>query len=317
MLERTTRLLFNEAGDGAGGGSSILTSPGSGSGPAAASGGKGAEDKAGQGQASGASPSGNGASGQAPTDWKSALPKELQEEPSLKVIHDLTGLAKSYVNAQKLVGADKIPVPSKHATEDDWKNVFHKLGLPQDSKEYVVKFKEGVSIDEEFSNQFKEVAFKSGVLPKQAQALADWWSDASLKAEQTLVEKHKAKDAQELETLKSTWGEAFDVKVNYARQALVELNDPEFTKFLDQTGLGNNAKVIKALAGLGEKFLKESSEKGGKGTQEPAFTPAEAQKEYSKILGDVTHPYFIKDHPNHKAAVEEVSRLFKAAHTKA
>ncbi len=116
-------------------------------------------------------PDGGGAGGGAPTatptapspgtpppapaapqgDWRTSLPDDLKNEPSLKLINDVSGLAKSYVSAQKLVGADKIPVPSKHATEEDWKNVYHKLGLPQDVKDYDVKVKEGISIDKEFN----------------------------------------------------------------------------------------------------------------------------------------------------------------------
>ena len=33
-------------------------------------------------------------------------------------------LLKSYKHAQSLVGADKIPVPNKHATDEDWNEVF-------------------------------------------------------------------------------------------------------------------------------------------------------------------------------------------------
>ena len=43
------------------------------------------------------------------------------------------------------------------------------------------------------------------------------------------------------------------------------------------------------------------------------LTPAEARKEANKIIADFKHPYHVKDHPNHKAAVEEVTRLFEQA----
>ena len=53
------------------------------------------------------------------TDWKESLSEELRSDKSLENIKDIEGLAKSYVHAQKLVGADKIPVPNKFATEKD------------------------------------------------------------------------------------------------------------------------------------------------------------------------------------------------------
>ena len=54
------------------------------------------------------------------TDWKASLSDEIRNEKSLENISDISSLAKGYVHAQKLVGADKIPVPNKHATEEDW-----------------------------------------------------------------------------------------------------------------------------------------------------------------------------------------------------
>jgi hypothetical protein len=69
-------------------------------------------------------------------DWRTSLPEELKSEKSLSSITDIAGLAKSYVHAQKLIGADKIPVPNKHATEDDWNAVYEKLGRPKSAEDY-------------------------------------------------------------------------------------------------------------------------------------------------------------------------------------
>ena len=51
------------------------------------------------------------------TDWKASLSDEIRADKSLENIKDIESLAKSYVHAQKLVGAEKIPVPNKHATK--------------------------------------------------------------------------------------------------------------------------------------------------------------------------------------------------------
>ena len=44
-------------------------------------------------------------------DWKANLPEDIRNDTSLAPIKDIEGLAKSYVNAQKLIGRDKIPMP--------------------------------------------------------------------------------------------------------------------------------------------------------------------------------------------------------------
>jgi hypothetical protein len=303
-----------ETGSGAGG-SSVLTSSSGGGAGAAPKGDTHSANSAGANQeATGNNAAGDTSGGKQNNDWKSTLPKELQDEPSLKLFHDVAALAKSYVNAQKLVGADKVPVPSKHATDDDWKNVFTKLGLPQDLKEYEVKFQEGVTLDKQFSEEFKETAHKAGILPRQAQALADWFSQANAQAEQKLQAEFKSSQEKQINALKEEWGQAFDLKIEKARQVLREASNPELVEYLETSGLGNDAKLIKLLANVADKFLGEGKEIGGRGANEPTLTPKEARTEYNKILSDMTHPYWNKSHPGHKAAVDEVAHLMKMTH---
>jgi len=225
-------------------------------------------------------------------------------------------LAKSYISAQKLVGADKISVPSKHATDDDWAGVFKKLGLPSDLKEYDVKMADGVSIDKEFVEAFKTTAHKAGILPRQAQAIADWFSKTNLEAETRISNEFKTAQTKNLETLKTEWGDAFDSKVGKAQRVLREAGNPALIQYLDESGLGNNSNLIRLLSSIGEKFLTEGSDINTKGAAN-VMTPKDAQNEYNKVMADMKHPYWTKDHPGHKAAMEEVNNLFKMANPQA
>jgi hypothetical protein len=245
-------------------------------------------------------------------DWRSTLPKELQEDASLKVFNDITGLAKSYISAQKLVGADKIPVPSKHATDEDWRGVYHKLGLPQDVKEYAVKFKDGTQIDPKFVDGFKDQAYKSGILPKQAQALADWFSQANGEAETSVLEDFKKDQVNRTNDLRKEWGSAFEQKALAAQSVVTEIADEDMVKYLNDSGLASEPRLIKLLAGIHDKYMKESTEVGGRSNKEPVMTPKDAQGEINKVMSQVgTHPYFLKDHPGHKDALAEMQHLFK------
>ena len=64
-------------------------------------------------------------------NWKDTLPDDLKAEKALESIQDIPGLAKSYIHAQKMIGSDKIPVPNKYATDEDWQAVYNKLGRPR------------------------------------------------------------------------------------------------------------------------------------------------------------------------------------------
>jgi len=73
-------------------------------------------------------------------NWKDSLPDDLKGEKALESIQDIPGLVKSYVHAQKMIGSDKIPVPNKYATDEDWQAVYSKLGRPESPDAYEFKF---------------------------------------------------------------------------------------------------------------------------------------------------------------------------------
>ena len=66
-------------------------------------------------------------------EWLGSLPAELHSSASLRKFADVENLARGYVNAERLIGTDKIPVPK---TDDDYKQVFLRLGASEDPKEY-------------------------------------------------------------------------------------------------------------------------------------------------------------------------------------
>lgn len=246
------------------------------------------------------------------TDWRAALPKELQEDASLKKYKSVSDLASGYKNAQKIIGGPKIPVPTENTTEAEWMDIYRKLGVPEKVDEYSVKFKEGATIDPKFGDNFKATAHKLGVLPKQAQALAEWFSDINMNA---TVEATKLKDAsftKTVESLKSTWGDAFDMNVARANKVVSSIGGPEMVEHFKSLGLGGDEKTMVFLAKLGETIYKEDKIIGGNASGTPVLTPAETKASINKIMGDKNHPYHLKDHPAHKDAVAEVRQLHES-----
>lgn len=302
-------------GSGGGGNGSLLTGNNGGSASAMAQGQQGAinQANAGAGNANSAN-AGAGAQGNAAPNWRSSLPAELQADPSIQMFNDVAALTKSYISAQKMVGSEKISIPNKHATEDDWKQTFEKLGLPKDLKEYELKMEGG--INPKFKEAFKENAFKAGILPAQAQKLATWFQEVNASSEAEVAKQMKAKYDEDLKGLQTEWGNAFQQNLSKASQVIREAGDPELIKYLDASGLGNDTKLIKLLAGVANKFMKEDSAVGGNNGMAPVMTPAAAQKAANAIMSDFKHPYHDSQHANHKAAVAEVQSLFEMAHPK-
>ena len=246
----------------------------------------------------------------APPDWRASLPDDIKADPALQIIQDIPSLAKSYLHAQKMVGSDKISVPSQHATEQDWQQVFRKLGVPEKVDDYKIERPKDASFDDEFVGQFKMKAHAFGILPKQAQNLVNWFNEASKFRAKVLAEGYAAEVEKGLGALKQEWGQAFDAKLSRANQVLVEAGGEELTKLLAETGLNNHPLVIKAFAKLGDIVKEDAIPADGGGV--PTITPAEADAKIAEIFGNMDHPYHKPGHPGHKSAVEEMQQLFAA-----
>ncbi len=108
-----------------------------------------------------------------PKFWEAFQTPELKDNASVKKFNDVESLAKSYVNLEKTFGKDKITVPDQHATDEDWRGVFSKLGLPENPDKYELK---ADGLDPEFIKEFKKTAHESGMLPRQVQKAVDWYT---------------------------------------------------------------------------------------------------------------------------------------------
>ena len=97
------------------------------------------------------------------TDWKDQLPDDLKGHQALENISDVGVLAKTMIHAQSMVGAEKIAVPGKWATDDDWDQVWNKLGRPEDATGYELDLGEGAEPDAEFIDSFRQAAHGAGL----------------------------------------------------------------------------------------------------------------------------------------------------------
>ena len=241
----------------------------------------------------------------AEASWKDSLPDEIKDDPSLSHIKDVESLAKSYVHAQKMVGQDKITVPGKHATEDDWKGVFKKLGLPESKDEYSLEAPEGAP--EEAIDKFKEVAMEKGILPSQAQSVLDWLSEHGKEQAQAMEQNQKQAREEKIGQLKKEWGDEFDKNLSAAKAVVREYGDDDIMDHLDKTGLGDDPAVIKLLAKAGQNLLEDSIA----GNRQTSYEhPEQVKSQIDSIMGDFNHPYHNREHPGHQDAVKEVNRLF-------
>ena len=241
------------------------------------------------------------------TDWKVSLSDDVKADKSLENIKDINALAKSYIHAQKMVGSDKIPVPNKYATEDDWNAVYEKLGRPKTADGYKFDLPQDKQVDEVSLKEFSSQAHKLGLLPNQAQGMVKFYNEITAKSLQDADS--KALTARETSTkeLKQEWGQAFDQKVSQAATLAKSVGATELldTNLADGTKLGDHPVMIKAFAELANKMGEDSIVQASGPTY---LTPNQIEKQIGELT-QTDSAYWDKNHINHEAAVQEVLAL--------
>jgi len=104
-------------------------------------------------------------------DWRSNIPEEIRGHKSLQHINDVGALAKSYVHAQSMIGADKVVVPGKSATPDEWNEFYARLGRPESPDAYELPQQEGAEVNPDMSNWYKQMAHEIQLRPPNCMSL--------------------------------------------------------------------------------------------------------------------------------------------------
>ena len=243
------------------------------------------------------------------TNFKDLIPESFKEEKSLQNFNNMEDFVKSYLHAQKMVGANKIPVPTKYATEEDWQEVYNKLGRPETPDDYKYSFKEDeVNLDQ--LKNFNETAHKIGLLPQQAEQLIKYYNDMNNQQNQSLEEKADEIQFKVEQDLKTEYGPKYNKVMEDAKSLASNTLGEDFlnnTILKDGSRLGDNPNIIKMFVGLSEKL---SEDQLVQGDSVGYMTASQIEKEISELTGEGS-PYWNKSHPNHKKTVDEVFELRK------
>ena len=244
----------------------------------------------------------------APVGFLDSLPEDLRVELSLRNFTDPASLAKSYVHAQRMIGADKIPLPGKTATDEDWANVWSKLGRPQAPSEYELKFENPVFADNELES-FKQSAFEAGLNNRQVERMAKFLDEAVSGARSSRSEMTEKAVYEAEQELRQEFGQAFDQRMalalNAATQLLGDASLLDEIELADGRMLGDHPQIVRMFAKLAEQ-IGEDQLLGE--TSELIMTPQEATQRISEMTRRDS-PYWDKLHPEHDTYVAEVLRL--------
>lgn len=232
------------------------------------------------------------------------LPEEMRKDPALTVFKTLPDLAKGYLDTKKMVGGIKkapetadgykfTPMANLNANLkpetvlSEFKGVFHKAGLPNESADIVQQ--EVLTI---LSNRM------------------------------TQAETAKKDLAMKNETaLKQEWGADYDKKFDMVLKTLVRAGGNEAVAATDQVSkaLGGSPVLLKALGKvfglLSEDSIGSLGEPGEKQITEKTEAQANIQSSMLEISQDPKHPFNDPKHPKRDEFMTEWKRLHELAYS--
>jgi len=241
--------------------------------------------------------------------WKETISEEFRNDPNISKFTEIDALAKSYINATRMIGQDKVAVPNENSTEDQWNEVYGKLGRPESPDKYKLEVKSDVvPLDEGAVKSFAENAHKLGLNNKQAQGILEYYKNSMEgSAQQARVNTETAQANAEAE-LRKEWGRSYEDNIKKAG-AVAKANmsgDILNLELKDGTRIGDHPDVIKGFANIAnllseDKLIGTESENVDRGTDYEA--------EISKIVKERDGPYWNKGQPDHDKVVQQVFTL--------
>jgi hypothetical protein len=244
-----------------------------------------------------------------PSSWKESISEEFRSDPSIEKFTEIDALAKSYINATKMIGQDKVVIPNNNSTEDQWSEVYSKLGRPETADQYKLDVKSDVvNFDESAIKSFAEQSHKLGLNNKQAEGILDFYkNNMEGTAQQSKIDTETAQ-VQAEQQLRQEWGRDFEGKVKQAG-ALAKANinsDVLDMQLQDGTRVGDHPEIIKGFAKIAGMM---SEDKIISTESENVDTMKDIQSEISTLTNDTNGPYWNKNHPDHDKVVQQVYTL--------
>jgi hypothetical protein len=190
-----------------------------------------------------------------PVSWIDSLSDELKGNATLSKFKDVESLAKSYVNAQKLIGSS-VKVPGEGATEQELAEFYGKLGRPESVDKYNLPELTTGETFEDLKDSLERM-HKANLTDAQVKEILAIHNDRHSKMLEAIQEKAKADE----ESVKKLWGNDYDKNISLAKNTAKELVDKfgDSAKELLASPLANNPLLLSMLAELGKNSAEGNS----------------------------------------------------------
>lgn len=225
-------------------------------------------------------------------------------------------VSKGYKNAEQLIGRDKVPKPLSDDDEEGWSRWYAAAGRPETPDKYEFErpkeLPEDLPYDEDAEKNFRTWAHINGLNPKQARNLYDAYVKTQVERHAAYHTHQKQIKSQAEMAMRREYGQQYDSAINSARTAVKQYADEDFYAYLDQTGLGNDPRMIRIFAKIGREMSGDTRLNGR--PAQPEVNPADAERAISQFREKHQSALYDRAHPDHDRLVKEMNQLFEKAY---
>ena len=248
--------------------------------------------------------------------WQTKLPDDLKSNETLaqfkndeNMIPMPISMAKSYAHVRTMVGADTLKIPK---TDEDWEDVYTKLGRPDTADLYLLQQAEDVSPDLQESiakdaEWFRATAHKLGLNDIQTTSL---FREFTKQMSDKYTEMQNLSKTEGINTeiqLRTEYGTAYEGNKILMDRALKELGGSEFVELLNTSGVGKHPAFMRAMFKVGGMMAEDLGL--DKSTGQLIKSKSTVEEEIAHLQAKPA--YIDGTHPEHKALVAKVLELNK------
>jgi hypothetical protein len=194
--------------------------------------------------------------------WVAKLDVDDQTKAKLSRFKEEKALAKSYLEAERRLGASVI-IPGKDATQAERDAFAKRLGRPENPDEYEldpVFLPEGVQ-EAGGEKVFKDMAFEIGLSKDQARRLYKYATSQAFEGVAAMRKQQEQNKRAAAEGLRKEWGNEYDGNLAKVQKINKLFGDDEWVKYLNN-GAGNEPALIKFLVKVSKQFSEDTLETG-------------------------------------------------------
>jgi hypothetical protein len=216
----------------------------------------------------------------------------------------------NYQSLEKLLGSEKVPVPRSDDDEEGWNRWYAATGRPETPDAYEIERPANLPIeyDEDGEKAFRTWAHQNGLNKRQARNLYDSYVKTQIErhGEYEKLKTENVRAAQD--ALQREHGGKYSAKLELAKAALGKYADQDYLRYLDETGLGNDPRTIRAWIKIGEEMQGETRIQG-RAPQAP--NTGDLDRAIVDFGTKHRDALFNKEHPQHGWAVAERRKLYE------